>query len=512
MKRIFNKDIKGKDIFGATFLVLGLIWLRCFIQQNSYYERDSSCMIISFVICTAVATAFYFWIFFEDPFELRENTRQCLSGTAVSGILFLAALLLEIGLDNFSIYGGQEIILLGFEIPKKFVFDIWALVWFPYNISVLFRAMRKEKFDCMAVMRGCIVIAGLSLEGILLFRPMSNIWLVDLMILNVLTVAFAVWKYAFPEEYIKKLNAIAGVILYVIMRIIALPAQCDRWGKGVAYFMYGESWDGLKAMIHEIAANASFFGTSEYLRNSTEIHEWLLGRNKSVMQLLYYGGWASVIGLVVVLLGLIILLLRLINVKNGRIHKNWLIYVTASTMLIERAVMGILYGFGVPFPLNLPFQGNGIMDTMAFTIILFGAIETILIQKHQNVTATFVPAEEILGRQDAYQIVDEDTEPYTEEFLLDVVKIIGTDSEFMCEADWYSVADREFCVFKMNDDEMEVKRFILELKDNKWIALQDQETRGIVIEKYKNYNSPDCLEEEVSYVDEEYKEECFEDF
>lgn len=80
----------------------------------------------------------------------------------------------------------------------------------------------------------------------------------------------------------------------------------------------------MKPIYSEIISNASFFGTSDYLKNSPLLHTWLANWNKPVLQLLYYGGWIAVFGLLFIIAVLIFLLVKILGIKNGRIHKNWL--------------------------------------------------------------------------------------------------------------------------------------------------------------------------------------------
>ena len=55
-------------------------------------------------------------------------------------------------------------------------------------------------------------------------------------------------------------------------------------------------------------------------------------------------------------------------------------------MLIIRSVFGILYNFGFPYPTSLPFCGTSgiIMDSMAFTLLLWGACGNRFINRYKN--------------------------------------------------------------------------------------------------------------------------------
>ena len=416
--RVLQRDTTQKDIALGIMIVLGVIWLNTFIHQNSFNDGCGDFYFIKNGFIVVFYTGLYYWLFKDmlDDGLFGSSTNACVVSTAVSGILMMIAALFELGTDWISIYGQKELVIGWLEIPKRYLFDIWAIVWFPINIGSVFKAMKEERFVFRSIMNGCIVICGLTVEGILIFRPMPNIWLVDLAVLNVATLIFAIWKYVIPDTKVRKGNAIAGILLYVIGRICLLPLQCDNWGSGFTSFMYSGDWNEVKSVIAEIVTNASFLGTSDYLRSSSAVHAWLLDWNKPVLQMLYYGGWASVLVLLLMNIYLVLFLVKMLGIKHGRVHKNWLIYATSVAMLAERVVLGALYGFGVPVPVALPFWGNTAnMDAMAFTLIVFGAWENLCIQKNMCLNEGFVSAEDLLGRTDSYQVLDEEEEEITGE-------------------------------------------------------------------------------------------------
>lgn len=238
--KVLQKDTTKKDIVLAVILVLGLAWVNTFIHQNSFADGYGDFYYLKNFAIAALYTGFYFWLL-KDLFGsdiLFESTNSCVIYTAVTGVFMLIAVLLELGTDWFSIYGQEDFIIGWLEIPKKYVYDVWAIVCFSININAVFRVMKKEGFNLSSIFNGCIVIVGMTVEGILLFRPLANIWLVDLAIINVATVAFAVWKYAIPDDSVHKGNAVAGILLYTILRACLLPLQCNNWGCGFASVLF----------------------------------------------------------------------------------------------------------------------------------------------------------------------------------------------------------------------------------------------------------------------------------
>lgn len=403
---IMSEEAKRRKDLTICYMVLGVALVLVFIGLNTFLRQNRSeeyCDYFSFLfvaLSAAFFTGLFYWLITYDPISpIRETTRGCAVGTAVSAMLMLFAVLLEMGLDEgFSLYGGKEIQLWVFSIEKKYFYDLYAIVWYPYNLGVILSALRKERFREDSVFYSCIAVAGSTLSGILIFRPMSNIYSVDLVVLNTITLAVGLWKYAIPEKTVCKGNVVAAVVFYAVMRIVLLPLQCSNWGAGVS-----------------------------------------ADRNKPILQMLSYFGRSSVIVMFLLLAAFVFVIVKLTGIKNGREHRRWLIFATAAAMLTIRAVMGFLYSFGVQYPIKLPFMGNegSMMDGMAFTLLLFCAWENRKIQEFHRMKDMLVSEEEILGKREFYTVLDEWKTLY-EEDSDDMEDIFTSDEE-----DYHSFFDED---------------------------------------------------------------------
>lgn len=502
-----KKELSTMWCICGIVIITGFIWLNTFIHQNSFNGSWGNFEFLRIAVIAAVCTFFYYWCFFDDSISIIycDSTRLCATIAAISGALMLFALLLELGTESFSIYGKKEIELWWISIPKKYFYDVWAIVWFPTRISTIFRALKKERYRGTSIMFAGIAIFELTMEGILIFRPMANIYQVDLIVLNISTLLLAVWKYVFSDRHVRKGNAIGVVFLYALIRLIILPLQCNNFGERFSAFMYGDGWAEYFDGIRELMTNASIIGTSAYLKNSQYVLEWLQDRNKPIAQLLFYGGWVSVIVYIGLLLAMVWILIKLLGLNNGRVHSNFLIFATGAVMLSSRVVFGTLYNFGIPVPVGLPFLGNhgSPMDVTTFTLIMICAMENVKIVRHARIPEMFVPAESLLGTSDTfYTILDEDGEPYMEEIYKDDVDIVTQAGHIRCTADWYVMEEREFCVFTKGSPFSEGKHFILEFADGKWIlpTAFNEDLITDIINRFTSYNVPDCMEE---WADEE---------
>lgn len=475
----------------GVLLAAGFIWLNIFLFRsgnNFYILAPAFWGVFGTLECYGCIAAL-------KLHTLRSSTRLCASGTAVAAVLLLTALLMELGTGGrFSVFGESGFVLWIFYLPKEYAFDIWTIVWFPYHIGVIFHNLRKEQFSYESVFFASVSVAGLTLEGILLFRAMPNVWQVNLLLLNLAAFAAAEFKYVFGEENISKRKAVAAGFFYVVLRIVLLPLQCGDWKKHLTLF----------------------------LSDST-------GRKGSLISsLLYFGSLPAVIGFLAALMCFLIVLVKLLGIKDAKKHKNWLVFATAASMLAFRTFFGFLYNLGIPYPVDFPFQDSVFMDVMSFTLVLICGWEEQKIWKLEHIGDTIFPAELLLGRQAAYDIRDEEGKPYqkenSERTILeeteDTVEMIGdtdtggeaADSEDAAEKTICTVrcfmteSRRVFGIFTMPvGGKMGIEiRFLLEYTADGWI-LTGKEDRDIlenIITQYKQSEIPDCMEN-----DEEPEEE-----
>lgn len=486
-----KKDKTIKHIILASTMVMILLWINTFIHQNSFSEGLETFTYIGHSVLIAAATIFYYWtlspLFEEDIFE--NSTRLYTTVTVLCGVVILFLLFLELGTDAISVYGQREIILWAFAIPKRYAFDIWAIVVFPSIISAFFKVMQKEKYTLSAVTAGTSSILFITLCGYMIFMAMPNIWLVNLMILNTISVGLAIHKYY--DKRIKKLNAIAAVILYAFVHMGVLPFVCTN------AFIYEGDWDYLTSGISVIIKNASFFGISNYLLQSEYVHSFLADNNKPILQILYYGGWISVVAFIILLLIFMYLILKLLGIENRYEHRNWVVFSTAALHFSIRIIMGLLYSFGFPFPIALPFLGiNYITDTIAFTLLLIGAWENHKISQFLKIESSFLDAADVFAIQDEYCITNESGTAYTEESYEEDVDIIGKEGTIIhCSTEWYMLKERIFCVFSEKTLETNCQRFILEYVQTKWKALENTESdlEKNVIREYLVEHKPSCM-------------------
>src|SRR5699024_5239543 len=186
----------------------------------------------------------------------------------------IAALIIELSTDNFSIIGEQEIRIISLTISKKYIFDICIAVLFPIIVEYILKSMANENFSQKLIVCGTTSILLVSLVEYLLFFAMRNICLVDMAVINIITLTVGVLKCVIRQNQFRQGNIIAILILYALIYFFLFFLL--SYGSGHSEFLYGATWDEYREGAWFIVKNASLFGTSEQLLSSVYIHAWLI--------------------------------------------------------------------------------------------------------------------------------------------------------------------------------------------------------------------------------------------
>lgn len=485
------------NIFGSCLFFFGFIWLHTFIRLNSYAYDNGIWSYLFKAVITIAATLFYYWCFIGiiDPLESlsKMNTRTCSIITNAICLIVIILLILELSTNLISVIGEQEIRIMSLSISKKYIFDICAAILFPVMIEYILKNLRNEHFCCKSIISAILTILLVSLSGYLLFFAMRNIWLVDMALVNLITITLGIAKYVLPRNPHKKGNILGAIILYALLYFILFFALGN--GSSFSEFMYGPTWSDYKDGVRFLIRNSSLFGTSESLLTSSYIHEWLLNRNNYIHQLLFYGGWSAVIGLLIFMIMFLILLLRLLGLKNMSIHKHQLVYTSAFSIMAIRTIMGVIYSFAlIPYPVALPFSGTNsiITDSIVFALILYGAWEN---YKYERlITYELVEPDVFLTKESNYKIYIEDEDEYCEEGIFDQVFIKDSNHGIVCDVEWTYENDREIAVF-IPTENINHQVFLLEYtNDGMWCPVKDKEIYPSVMREFISYRMPDCME------------------
>lgn len=488
-----------RNIFCSVFFFIGFIWLHTFIRLNSYISDSNLSSYILKAAIAIIATVFYYWCFIGiiDSLEslCKISIGKCAVALNLICLVMIAALIIELSTDNFSIIGEQEIRIISLTISKKYIFDICIAVFFPVIVEYILKSMVNENFSHKSIVCGTTAILLVSLVEYLLFFAMRNIWLVDMAVINLITLTVGVMKYVIPQKKVRKGNIIGILILYALIYIFLFFLL--SYGSGLSEFLYGATWDEYREGAWFIIKNASLFGTSEQLLSSVYIHDWLINRNNYILQLLFYGGWAAVVGLITFMIAFLYMLIHLLGLKNLRIHRHQLVYTTAFSVLAVRTVMGILYSFALlPYPVVLPFGGTYsiITDSIVFGLILYGAWENY--RYEQVITYEPVEPESFLAKEMNYQTFTKENEKYEEEGFGDQVCVQDSAQRILCDVEWTYGNERQIAVF-IPADNPNHQVFLLEhTTENLWRPVDDRSLYPSVMEEFFYYRTPDCMKED----------------
>jgi len=258
------------------------------------------------------------------------------------------------------------------SINKKYIFDVLMLIIFPAWSTFILRKVKESDFSIKAVYSGSVQILALTLMGFLLYMRISNIWLVELAVVNVVTLILAVRSYIWKDVR-KKGNVVALLILYALVWI-ALLAMFYHNGQSVADYMgFADSspMNSYFTNISKILENASVTGQSSVLVNDPYVLQFLEDCHYLLPSILFYSGWLPAILLMVVEVVFMISSAGVI-VQNQRHDGRDTILQTIWVGLFARVAGGILYSFGVPIPILLPFTGSigVIADTICIGILI----------------------------------------------------------------------------------------------------------------------------------------------
>ncbi|OUO76758.1 hypothetical protein B5F53_16035 [Blautia sp. An249] len=495
-----------RNSFFSILFFLGFIWLHTFIRLNSYIDNDDMNVYLGKAVIAVLGTLFYYWCFtgILDSLDSLTDTNYRKSATFcdIVCVITIALLIIEITTGVVSIISEQEIRVFAITLSKRYIFDIFAALFFPVVVEMALKSIVNEKMSLRTTIWGIIPILLLSLLGFLFFLAMRNIWLIDLVVINISTVVVGTMKYIFPLQKIKKGNVVGCLILYALLNVLFLSFLAYD-GTSFTEFMYGTEWPEYCEGARYIINHASLSGTSSTLLSSAYIHDWLINRNNYILQLLFYGGWIAVAGFILFMAVFLILLFRLLGLKNFRIHRYQLVYTASFTILSVRVIMGTLYSLTLlPCPISLPFGGTYsiITDSIVFGLILYGAWEN---YKYERLlTYTLVRASAFLNEEPAYHLWVKD-ENYEEEGVLERVLVKDSTDGVFCDVEWIYADDREFAVFIPVDNPNHQVFLLEQINKADWASVDEQEISEFVMKVFVSCRIPACMEVE----DEKHEED-----
>ncbi|MBP3872005.1 MAG: hypothetical protein J6E46_13635 [Faecalicoccus sp.] len=485
-----NKTLKRNDasfwlVSSILLLLLLILWVHTLIKMLSFLEvyNEFELLYTAFITMILAGLAFGLISGLDFSFFCR-STYFCIIRFSLSLLILLGLYCLETKTDVFSLFASNQIILRNWTMDKIHLLYVFLIIWFPANITWIFKAMEKEKFNRIAATLGIVSVCVFTLEEMLLCNSLANGYKVDMIILNTITIGIAMWKHG---QFIPNRQQIIFILLYLILRIGLLPLCTDRWGADMTLFMQGVEKTDFPKLVHEVVTHAALLGTSKYLMDSEFVVTWLFNQNVPVLQVLYYGGWIAGILYVASLLALTVCIIKNLNLKKGRNHRCFLIYASAASCLVMEIVLGILMNFGVPFFANIPFF-NGYWSFIMLALVFICGIENHAIQENES----FVPLKNILKKPGPYIILDEDGNDYNPDNSFEYVTIHN--KHFKLERCDYE--QKEFAILTTMSFPFK-QRCILESINNEWVETENAKILELAAKYYKYHNIPEYLEDTI---------------
>ena len=394
IKRILRSEWNMPILLICWF---SLLWARTLIGLANHCETD-----IFYIIKVSVIMLFstfmlgsnlFLWddkikIFYKDNEEIdlqidaeKNIYSQGLTTSLCVVFTLLVLCMLSFGITErvegvFDLFSNSTYMqICWWNINKKYLFDLLMVVVFPAWSTFIIRKMKESKFSSKAVYSGCIQILGLTIIGFLLYMRCANIWLVELAVVNVMTLILAVKNYLWKDVQ-KKGNVIALLIIYTLAWIALLSIFYS--GQSIYEYMGFSDVHSVNSYftnVTKITENAALFEMTPVLVNDPHVVQFQQNNYKLIPSLLYHMGWIPTI--LVMIIEIIFMIASIgVIVQNQRHDGRDIILQTIGVGLFVRIAGGFMYSFGVPLPILLPFTGRiGIItDTMCMGILILSSL------------------------------------------------------------------------------------------------------------------------------------------
>ena len=277
--------------------------------------------------------------------------------------------------DWLNLFSDSKYIQIGWLcIDKKYIYDVLAVMGFPIWVTFIIRKMKESEFTTGAVISGIMQILTLTLIGFLLYMRKPNIWLIEMAVLNVIALILAVHGYAW-KNIRKKGNAIALLIMYVLLWISLISVFHYSGQSFISFMGFTDTTQATSyfSNVYKIVENASFIGQNCTLLNDPYVISFMKGSHHLIPSVLFYGGWLPTILLIFAEVIFIVALAGVLMQAREHDGRDIMLDMIWVGFLI-RVVAGLLYSFGLPTPILLPFSGTTgiITDSICMGMLLMG--------------------------------------------------------------------------------------------------------------------------------------------
>lgn len=304
----------------------------------------------------------------SDVLETENSHREPVHSSGLRNSLCVVLALTIICLLSFALSGWTDRLdlfgdstymqIVWFCINKKYVYDVLAVIIFPIWTTFIIRKIKESEFTAGAVLSGITQILALTLIGFLLYMKRPNIWPIEMAVLNVITLILAVRGYVW-KNIRKKGNATALLILYAMFWIVLISIFNHNGQSFTSYIGFTDTTQANSCFtnVHKIAENASFVGQSRNLLNDPYVISFMKDSHYLIPSVLFYGGWLPTILLMLVEVIFIVALAGVLIPSRENDGRDIMLDMIWVRFFI-RVVAGLLYSFGLPIFILLPFSGT----------------------------------------------------------------------------------------------------------------------------------------------------------
>ncbi len=469
--------MRKMDDKAAILLIVLMMSVFCvLINMNIYTSVWQAGICFAKLIAIILGELLCIWIYkcFVSDY-LMVKMKKIMLGMNIASLFLVIAIIAEQRLSEISITDQNKICIGFIEIHKKWIFDVWVIILFPTIVMILEKAVvkvnsNKNKFAAVSV------VVLVSLFGFLIFHKLGNAWLVNMALLNVVTVlSFVLYMHHNCMEEIGKCLCMS--ILYALFWIFLLLLNRR----------VGQSFTGYKII--------GLFDTSRII----SLHE----------------SWQGKFLYLIILIIFIAGLYHFLESRYCKYKTFYPIYLSAFSRIVLRTIFDFTYSCGlIDSTVSTPFVGNVglVMDSVCLALLIYSEYENRKLVRTMSMVKTMC----FKKVSECFKAPNKDGEYNVNNLLYDMEsKMKVSDILFMNGNIWtimngkeeiiqlyylqtIRINDRKYKIYMLVDSEMliamEIKvTYVDDIKRKQYIAVEDEELFIILLEYAKKHLVRRCL-------------------
>lgn len=390
MKDLFSKKQYSFIIMLCTWLAL--LWCATFCRMSSIIDGILPWTIpvlsIFFVLISLICSAIISSLEYRNDLKSGDINGKIipLYRTSKSNISFymllalacvcvLSFIMVKTGHDELlDLHSDSYFYLIYFKFYKYYFYNIVVVCIFPLWVGYLLKEVHKDRFTKVSILSTTTQIIALTLIEFFLFMSFSHLRLVELAIMNCITLFITLFYFTFRKK--NKGCVILFGSIYTIFWILLLFTTHEHGDFFQEYLLESLNWSLPYSYVNNINylhSNATLLGKSNALCQNPYILDFLSSEKNPIMVMLYHGGWISAISVSVIELIFTISSLNVLRQNNNHTTLIDIGAIVAWIFIALKTMSGILWILGITLPPVLPFEQNSdiMIDSLSLGVFIF---------------------------------------------------------------------------------------------------------------------------------------------